>query len=149
MAKKRRKKKDTGDVAGLLMAAIPFVVIVFVSGLIAGFMIYRFGVWPGVAAGGGAAVFGGMFWLAGVTFGDFPEGTPGHPLAQLAVVFANGIVNIGQCIPQMLTIAAGLLIAVGGIVGWIMAARAGPAAENTAKQGAGGEKRDVNAPKTK
>jgi len=126
MAMKRRKKNDAAKAWALILIAVQLFGVFVLSSVVAGLVIYRVGFCPGVAAGGGTALLGGLFWLAGKTYGEFPEGTPNSPLVMLGIILANGVANFEQCIPQMITIAAGFIIVIAGIGGWILIAKVDP-----------------------
>ena len=129
MAKKIRKKKKSAA-AGMARAILPYaiasVVILSVSGLAGGLVGYHVGVFPGVASGGAAMFLCGLLWLAGITYGEFPEGTARSPILMLAVIFVNGFTNFEKCMPQMATVAMGIVIIIAGFGGWIAIAQTNP-----------------------
>lgn len=126
MAKKRRKKSDAAKAWAIVLIAVPLFGMFILSCVVAALVVYRFGVCPGVAAGGGTAFLCGLLWLGGRTYGEFPEGTPNSPVVMLGIILANGVANFEQCIPQMIAIAAGFVFVIVGIGGWILVAKVDP-----------------------
>ena len=128
MAKKRPKKKRAvaGNIAKAILAyTVAFIIVVVLSGGLAGFLIYRVGVCFGVIAGGVTAFLCGLLWLGATPYEKTPEDAKDVEDGILLILL-TGLANFDRCIPQMITTALGIIAIIAGIGGWILLAQVNP-----------------------